>query len=95
METEYFFFSIFSVLFSTCKLRIKISLNHKCRVSYQVQIIADPEPSINLLYDCETRKRSKQIAVSGWKWLILTLFFTNSACWHRTYTLLMYRCAFN
>ena len=50
---------------------------HACRarVSYQLQIIADPEPSINLLYDCENRMRSMQIAVSGWTWLILTFSF--------------------
>ena len=53
---------------------IKINLNHKCRVSYQIEIIADPKPSINLFYDCENRMRSMQIPVSGWTWLILIFF---------------------
>ena len=53
---------------------MKINLNHNCRVSYQIEIIADPKPYINFLYHCENRMRSMQIAVSGWTWLMLTLF---------------------
>ena len=54
---------------------IQICLNHKCRVSYQIEIIADPKPYINFLCDCENHMRSMQIAVSGWAWPILTIFW--------------------
>ena len=50
-------------------------LSHKCRVSYQIEIIADLERYIDFLYNCEDRMRLMQIAVSGWTWLILTLFW--------------------
>ena len=49
---------------------IKIYLNQKCRVFYQIEIIADPKQYIYFLYDCENRTRSMQIAVSRWAWLI-------------------------
>ena len=40
---------------------------HKCRGFYQIEIIVDPEPSINFRYECENRMRSMQIFVAGWK----------------------------
>ena len=46
----------------------------KCRVFYQIKIIADPKPHINFLHDCENRMRSINVNIHcGMKITILVI----------------------
>ena len=54
---------------------LKIHLNHKCRVCYQIEIIADPKPYINFLYDCENRMSCFRVVMADFDALP-----ANSAC---------------
>ena len=49
-------------------------LDHNCRVIYQIEIIADTEPSITLRYDRKNRMCSSLIAIAELTWSILTLY---------------------